>query len=273
MRPAPRPGAWPYSLVTWCRAGNVAQRSLTYKGPVNGAPDRRARESGGTRGGTGAPVPTGSVRHRSIGGSSSGARWPWGPAPWPPAAARVTDHGQGRHHTPGRLGPRCRRARRLPHAGEPLLRPLLRLLQGGPGLRRPSHGPPRRVRPALPGQHHRVIRPGCSSPSISTRPPGSASAPTTSTTAGCPQHLCRNDGAMDAFVKTHTSAAVRGSGVRRADHGVPHPGRPPLPLRTGRRLHPLRRLPLLDHGPHPPQPADGACRAPSIPTAATAARC
>ncbi len=54
-----------------------------------------------------------------------------------------------------------------------------------------------------------------------------------------PQHLCRNGGAMDAFVTTHTRAVIRGTGVRRPDDGVPHPGRHPVPLCVGRRLHPL----------------------------------
>ena len=70
-----------------------------------------------------------------------------------------------------------------------------------------------------------------------------------------PQHQCRNEGRMDSFVRVHTQPAERGPLPGDPDHGLLHPGRPALLLRPGRRLHPGRRLPLLGHGPDPPQPA------------------
>ncbi len=49
-------------------------------------------------------------------------------------------------------------------------------------------------------------------------------------------------------------AALRGTGERRPHHGVLHAPGSRLLLRAGRRLHHLRRLPLLGHGTDPPQP-------------------
>ncbi len=74
-----------------------------------------------------------------------------------------------------------------------------------------------------------------------------------------PQHLCWNDGTMDAFVSTHTSSQYEGANgamtmgyYKREDLAFYYA--------LGRRLHPLRRLSLLDPRPHAPQPADGQQR-------------
>ena len=48
----------------------------------------------------------------------------------------------------------------------------------------------------------------------------------------------------------------RGARPGHAHHGLLHARRSALLLRAGRRLHPVRRVPLLGHGPDPPQPAD-----------------
>ena len=50
-------------------------------------------------------------------------------------------------------------------------------------------------------------------------------------------------------------AALGGAGERRPHHGLLHPAGPRLLLLAGRRLHHLRRLPLLGHGPDPPEPS------------------
>ena len=75
-----------------------------------------------------------------------------------------------------------------------------------------------------------------------------------------PQHLCRNGGLDGRLRPDPRLGGLRRPRVRVADHGVPHPRRPAVPLRPGRRLHHLRRLPLLGHGADPPQPTDGPVR-------------
>ncbi len=153
---------------------------------------------------------------RSAGASCSPPVPPPGWAPWPRPVARsaspsTSTVARSARVAPGRLRPRRRRARDLPHDGEPVVRPLLRHLPGRAGIRRPP-------------------RPTTSGPfSQPWQPPGAASAngrllpfhlDTVHTDiADCtfdlthawgPQHQCRNGGKMDAFVRVHTSAANEG---------------------------------------------------------------
>ena len=88
----------------------------------------------------------------------------------------------GRLDGAGGLGPRGDRARDLLHAGEPLLRPLLRHLPRGAGLRRP---PARQARQLRPGLARWSATPTLLPFHLDTAS-GMASAPTTSTTAGRP---------------------------------------------------------------------------------------
>ena len=102
-------------------------------------------------------------------------------------------------------------------------------------------------------------------------PPRTATAPTTSRTNGTTQHheLERRE-RWTAFVQAHLAA----DGVTNfaATMGYFDRCGPPLLLRAGRRLHHLRRLPLLGAGTHRPQPRAWPCRAPSTPPARAAVR-
>ena len=107
-------------------------------------------------------------------------------------------------------------ARRHPHAGEPVVRPLLRQALGRPGFL----GPQRLAQPASSARTLRCgsstatsrasgsTRTASSSPSIScrTRPPRTAPPPTTSATSGRPSTTRWNSGAMDNFVGAHLAA-------------------------------------------------------------------
>ena len=75
------------------------------------------------------------------------------------------------------------------------------------------------------------------------------------------QHQCWNHGKMDAFVTTHTMPQYEGpmNGVITMGYYTA-PG-PPLLLRTGRRLHPVRRLPLLGARADASRTGSSGCRA------------
>ena len=153
----------------------------------------------------------------------------------------------------GRLRPRRHRACDLLHAGEPLLRPLLRRLQGRARLRRSPEGLLGAFAQAWPGGASEHLLPfhleadsgigECTHDLNHTWPA---------------EHLSRGAGNNADFVKTHTSAAFEGPQNGVLTMGYYERGRPSLLLRVGRRLHHLRQLPLLGHGPHASQPAHGA---------------
>ncbi len=190
---------------------------------------RRGRAGGGWRGGGG--------RHEPVRRGRGGGHGPI-----------------GRGNQAGGIGPRGDRARRLPHAGEPLLRPLLRHLPRRARLRRPPHGLARRVRPGVAGRprphapalpprlvhrHRRVHhRPR---PQLAGRAPEPGQRATTAPSW-----------------RTHVQSRVRRAGPRRAHHGLLPPRRPALLLRAGRRVHDLRQLPLLGARADAPEPADVA---------------
>ena len=159
-----------------------------------------------------------------------------------------------RRHRTGRLGPGGGGARGLPHAGEPLLRPLLRHLPGRARVRRPPGRRQRGVRPAGAGRLPDGRR---SSRSISTWPRAIGELhPRPHPQLGSPAPVLgpRHDGRLREG--PHHGPSTRGPSTARY-HGLLPPHRRPLPLRAGRRLHPVRRLSLLGDGAHPPQPADG----------------
>ena len=145
-----------------------------------------------------------------------------------PAAAPLRNH-------------RRRRAHRRPDAGEPFLRPLLRHAEGRPRLRRPAPGRPWRA----------------------------ASRSGTSRTASkevLPYHPDADDLGMQFIAGPRPRLGGRPQGLEqrqvrqldtrqdRRDDGPPDPRGHPVPLRAGRRVHRLRRVPLLVHGRHRPQP-------------------
>ena len=67
-----------------------------------------------------------------------------------------------------------------------------------------------------------------------------------------PQHQSWNNGAMDSFVTTHIANDGTSNGP--GHDGLLHPTGPGLLLRAGRRLHDLRRVPLLGARPDRPEP-------------------
>ena len=157
----------------------------------------------------------------------------------------------------GRLGPGCRRARDLPDDGEPVVRPLLRHLPGRAGLRRPPRRRPRAVLPGLSGQHQqRSDRQAAPVPSGHGRAPTWPTARSTSPTTGG-----RSTPAATAARWTRSSGSTPARRMRVPSQGTLTmgyytPSRPALLLRPGRRLHPVRRVPLLGHGPDPSESAD-----------------
>ena len=156
-------------------AASVAQRSHCGHAPVrqNRAPaPAREGESMGDSSKTGA------------GGASFDRRIFLGGALAPGAevlaaacgsSATVNESG---HHPPGRVRPRSHRARGVPDAGEPVVRPLLRRVQGRPGFGDHPAGNLGVFSQAFPGNTFGP-RPAASFPSISVWPPTSESAPTT----------------------------------------------------------------------------------------------
>ncbi len=157
-------------------------------------------------------------------------------APCPPASSAPRPAGQPPHRVD-----RGRRAHRRPHAGEPLLRPLLpgtlRGVRGFPAT--PARSPSATANRS--GTRRRTARNCCPS----TRTP---------TTSACSSwRACRTPGPT-ASRPTTAAHTTGGCPPRHHDHGVPDPRGHPLPLRPRRRLHRLRRLPLLVHRLHRPQP-------------------
>ncbi len=78
-----------------------------------------------------------------------------------------------------------------------------------------------------------------------------------------PQHLSWNNGAMDAFLTQHI--LNDGADERSGDDGLLHPRRSGLLLRARRRIHDLRRVPLLGSRPDRPEPGHVHFRDRSIP--------
>ncbi len=159
----------------------------------------------------------------------------------------------GRPDQAGGVGPRRDRARRVPHAGEPLLRPLLRDLSRRPGLRRPPARLPRELRPGLAGRARPHAAP---LPSRQRLGHGRVHPGPRPQLAGRAHELGRRH---QRRLRQHArAAAVPGPRARRPHHGLLPPAGPALLLRAGRRLHHLRQLPLLGARADPPQPPHGA---------------
>ena len=106
---------------------------------------------------------------------------------------------------PGRLRPRRRRARDLPHEREPFVRPLLRVVQGRARLRRRPGRAPGAFAQAWPGGAAGQLLP--------------FHLDTADSAAECTfdlshewsaQHQCWNNGQMDRFVATHTPPQFEG---------------------------------------------------------------
>ena len=152
-------------------------------------------------------------------------------------------HRQGRRDTGRRRNrePPGRRARRRPDAGEPFLRPLLRHPARRPRLRRPPPGRPAQRKDGLPPGG--LLRARDAALPAGRRQPGPAVHP------GPRPQLVRHPPGMER-------RQLRPLDSRQGHHhdGVPHPRGHPLPLRPRRRVHHLRRVPLLDAQLHRPQP-------------------
>ena len=142
---------------------------------------------------------------------------------------------------PDRDDPR-RRAHRGPDAGEPQLRPLLRHAARRARLRRPAPGVAAERQVGLaPGGRRRERVPAV--------PPGrrrarACSSSTGWTTAGRAAHQAWNQGRYDQWIP------AKGPGTM----GHFTRERHPVPLRAGRRVHRLRRLPLLADDLDRPEP-------------------
>ena len=139
-----------------------------------------------------------------------------------------------------------RQARRDPDAGEPLLRPLLRRDARRPRVRRPAGAA--------------AIRTGrTSSTSRTARARGAPYL--------LPWHMdTRQYDAQDAGDLDHSWSGTHSAwntgawnhwiaSQGRADDGLLQPRRHPVPVRARRRVHDLRRLPLLGPGPDDAEPA------------------
>ncbi len=114
-------------------------------------------------------------------------------------------------------------------------------LQRRPRLRRPAPGDAaeRQVGLAPVGRHQ-----GRSCPSTRTPTTSACSSSRTSRTAG-----------PTATRRTTTASTTSGCPAKTADDdGVPDPRGHPVPLRARRHVHHLRRLPLLVHRLHRPEP-------------------
>ncbi len=171
------------------------------------------------------------------------------PAPLPPARGRhhrvhrpVGQHraGRGAARQPPHRDDRGRRAHRRPDAGEPVLRPLLRRAPRRPRLRRPA--------PREPAERQVRVAPARRRGGAAALPPGGR-RPRHAVPGGTAAQLARRAGGLQR-------RKVRPVGPRQGHHddGVPDPRGHPVPLRARRRVHRLRRLPLLVHRLHRPQP-------------------
>ena len=158
-----------------------------------------------------------------------------------------------------------RQARRDPHAGEPLVRPLLRHAVRGPGLL----GPDVLTRP--PAATYPIFDQFGYQPGAASERPVTCNRSTCRATAAerrrdhqrhhpqlgpaARELEQRRDGPVHDL-----HLAADGSRQRPGHHGLLHPGGPGLLLRAGRRVHDLRRVPLLGARPDRPQPRDGHLR-------------
>ena len=151
-----------------------------------------------------------------------------------------------------------RRAHRRPDAGEPVLRPLLRHAARRPRLRRPAPGDPaeRQVGLAPVRRHAR----GAAVPPRRRRP-GPAVPP------GPRPRLERRPRGVQRRPLRPVDP-----GEDADDDGVPDARGHPVPLRAGRRLHHLRRLPLLAASARPTRTATTCGPAAPATTARAAAR-
>ena len=140
------------------------------------------------------------------------------------------------------------RARHLPHPGEPLVRPLLRHAERRPRVRRQARR--RGVPPEGPGRQdrHPVQAPLRRSPVLHAghHPRLGAPAP------------LWNNGHMNDWFKVHEATTNGGDGPAAGIETMGYYNRSDLQLllRARRRLHDLRRLPLLGDRADRPQPAD-----------------
>ena len=187
----------------------------------------------------------------------------------PPAGAR------GQFVAGRRAAGRGRRSladqtRRRPDAGEPLVRPLLR-------RRCPVSGgsPTRRSRGGSSASPTPTTRTGTCSRSMPTPTARAPQALPSNRHGWSVQHQSWNRGRMDGFVTAHLAADGAAGQYTMAYFNR---GRHPVPLGAGRRVHGLRRLPLLDARPdlaEPPVPDDRHRSTPEVRTAArsTATRC
>ena len=153
----------------------------------------------------------------------------------------------------GGLGPRRHRTRRVPHAGEPLLRPLLRHLPRRAWLRRPPEEQARELRPGLARRAGQDAAPLPSRHRLGHRRVHQRSRPQL---AGGALEL--EQGHQRRLRQHARGVDVPGARARRPDHGLLPTQGPSLLLRPGRRLHPVRQLPLLGDGADAPQPPHGA---------------
>ena len=137
-----------------------------------------------------------------------------------------------------------RRAHRRADAGEPLVRPLLRDHARRPRVRRPA---PRRdaQREAGLASAHRQEPEGRGAPL-----PAQARRPRPEVPPG---HRPRVGQPARGVRRREPRPVGAGQGHPR-DHGPPAARRHPVPLRAGRRLHPVRRLPLQHARPDRPEP-------------------
>ena len=171
-------------------------------------------------------------------------------------------------HRPRHASPTLQRhpPRRDPHAGEPLVRPLLRHAVGRARLLGPAR-PDEQDRRArhVPVWDQYGYQPGIGVDPTGYLQPFDLQQQFPTDDGACtndithewgPQHQSWDGGKMDAFVQAHLEAD--GDAELRGDHGVLRPGRAALLLRAGRRLHHLRRLPLLGARADRPQPRHGA---------------